>query len=320
MDQIVVDCGPVGIGTGRGGRRGGPARAPGRRGGHRRRVGRTCSAPSATRCCAASVPGCPVSSSGAVGRTGRPEVFPARTGQYHAAVAPGTELAELAREAAGCTRCPLAAGRTQVVFGVGDPAPTSCSSARPRGATRTCRASRSSAARASCSTGCSPRRSASTGPPSTSPTWSSAGPRTTATREPEEIAACRPYLDAQLDLIGPTVVVTLGELRHQAAPRHRPGHHPGAGQVLPDGRRTSWSPPTTRRPPCDPGGWWWPRCGPTWSGPSSCWAGHVSRPAAGGDVAARRADPGHHLCGPDPAAGRSGGPAVRARGRAVAGR
>ena len=36
-------------------------------------------------------------------------------------MAPGTELAELAREAAACTRCPLAAGRTQVVFGVGDP-------------------------------------------------------------------------------------------------------------------------------------------------------------------------------------------------------
>ena len=30
-------------------------------------------------------------------------------------------LAELEREAASCTRCPLAAGRTNVVFGVGDP-------------------------------------------------------------------------------------------------------------------------------------------------------------------------------------------------------
>ena len=40
---------------------------------------------------------------------------------YHAAVAPGTELAELALEASGCTRCPLSATRTQVVFGVGDP-------------------------------------------------------------------------------------------------------------------------------------------------------------------------------------------------------
>ena len=36
-------------------------------------------------------------------------------------MAPGTELADLALEAAGCTRCALAAGRTQVVFGMGDP-------------------------------------------------------------------------------------------------------------------------------------------------------------------------------------------------------
>ncbi|HLH27908.1 MAG TPA: uracil-DNA glycosylase family protein, partial [Acidimicrobiales bacterium] len=35
---------------------------------------------------------------------------------------PADELAELARAASGCTRCPLAGGRTQVVFGVGNPA------------------------------------------------------------------------------------------------------------------------------------------------------------------------------------------------------
>ena len=32
------------------------------------------------------------------------------------------ELAALATSVAGCTRCPLAQGRTQVVFGSGDPA------------------------------------------------------------------------------------------------------------------------------------------------------------------------------------------------------
>ena len=36
-------------------------------------------------------------------------------------MAPATELAELARRASGCVRCPLSEGRTQVVFGVGDP-------------------------------------------------------------------------------------------------------------------------------------------------------------------------------------------------------
>ena len=38
------------------------------------------------------------------------------------AVGRADELAGLAAAASGCTRCPLAAGRTQVVFGSGDPA------------------------------------------------------------------------------------------------------------------------------------------------------------------------------------------------------
>lgn len=56
------------------------------------------------------------------GITGRP---PARAsggpeaGSYDATVAPTLE--QLRSEALGCTRCPLAAGRTQVVFGVGNP-------------------------------------------------------------------------------------------------------------------------------------------------------------------------------------------------------
>ena len=37
------------------------------------------------------------------------------------AVAAGTELDQYAAEVAGCTRCGLAQGRTQVVFGVGNP-------------------------------------------------------------------------------------------------------------------------------------------------------------------------------------------------------
>ena len=34
---------------------------------------------------------------------------------------PLTELEAFARQVAGCTKCRLAQGRTQVVFGVGDP-------------------------------------------------------------------------------------------------------------------------------------------------------------------------------------------------------
>ena len=56
-----------------------------------------------------------------------------------------TPLEALAVEASTCTRCALAEGRTQVVFGMGDPTPTSCSWAKGPGPRRTARACRSSA-------------------------------------------------------------------------------------------------------------------------------------------------------------------------------
>ena len=116
---------------------------------------------------------------GASARTGS-----RRGGRYDAPVAPGTDLDELAAAAAGApaARWPPAEPRSSSVWAT--PPPISCSWARPRAATRTCRGSPSSAARAGCSTGCWPRSSASTGAASTSPTWSSAVPPTTATRGP----------------------------------------------------------------------------------------------------------------------------------------
>ena len=48
-----------------------------------------------------------------------PAVLTSPGGNYHREV---LTLAELSREASGCTLCPLAAGRTRVVFGSGDPA------------------------------------------------------------------------------------------------------------------------------------------------------------------------------------------------------
>ena len=91
----------------------------------------------------------------------------------------------LAAEASTCTRCRLAEGRTQVVWGMGDAhARGSCSSARGRAPRRTGRDSPSSAGVASCSTACCSRRSASAATSATSPTSSCAGRRTTATRSP----------------------------------------------------------------------------------------------------------------------------------------
>ena len=125
-------------------------------------------------------------------------------------VAPVSRLAELADLAAGCTRCPLAATRTQVVFGVGDPdADLMFVGEAPgreedlRGEPFVGRSGRlldrlldeelgtdRSAVYIANVVKCRP-------PDNRDP-------------RPDEIAACRPYLAAQVDLIAPKVVVTLG--------------------------------------------------------------------------------------------------------------
>ncbi len=119
-------------------------------------------------------------------------------------------LAELEREALDCTRCPLAAGRTQVVFGVGDPAARIMFIGEGPGREEDLRgepfvgrsgqlldrlmAEELGMDRTSCYIAnvvkCRP-------PGNRDP-------------KPEEIEACRPYLESQVDLIAPAVVVTLG--------------------------------------------------------------------------------------------------------------
>ncbi len=125
-------------------------------------------------------------------------------------MAKGTELAELAHEASGCTRCPLSAGRTQVVFGVGDPDADLMFVGEAPGRDEDLQGEpfvgRSGKLldrllleelgvdRSRCYIAnvvkCRP-------PENRDP-------------KPDEIASCRPYLEAQLRLIGPVVVVTLG--------------------------------------------------------------------------------------------------------------
>ncbi len=128
-------------------------------------------------------------------------------------MAPGSrpaELAALAAEAAGCTRCPLAATRTQVVFGVGDPGAALMFVGEAPGRDEDLQGEpfvgRSgqlldrllseelgidrSAVYIANVVKCRP-------PDNRDP-------------RPDEIAACRPYLARQVELIAPTVVVTLG--------------------------------------------------------------------------------------------------------------
>jgi len=119
-------------------------------------------------------------------------------------------LEELRTEALGCTRCALAAGRTQVVFGVGDPAARLMFVGEGPG-----------------------RDEDLAGEPFVGRSGKlldklmrqelgidrsrcyianvvKCRPPNNRDPLPDEIASCRPYLEAQLELIAPTVVVTLG--------------------------------------------------------------------------------------------------------------
>jgi uracil-DNA glycosylase len=142
-------------------------------------------------------------------------------------------LAQIAREARGCASCPLHRGRTQAVPGEGNPISDVLFVGEGPGA-----------------------REDATGRPFVGPAgelltellrsigWERADvfianvvkcrPPGNRDPEPEEIAACSPYLDRQEEALDPAVVVTLG--RHSLQ-RYLPGARIGAthGQL----RRTS---------------------------------------------------------------------------------
>jgi uracil-DNA glycosylase family 4 len=119
-------------------------------------------------------------------------------------------LAFLRAEALACTQCPLAAGRTQVVFGVGDPAADLLFVGEGPGRDEDL-AGEPFVGRSGKlldrliaeelgidRTGCYIANVVKCRPPQ------NRDPR------PDEIEACRPYLEGQIELIDPKVVVTLG--------------------------------------------------------------------------------------------------------------
>jgi len=122
-----------------------------------------------------------------------------------------TPLADVSVEASGCTRCPLSAGRTSVVFGMGDPHADLMFIGEGPGAEED-RLGLPFVGRSGQlldrlvleemgrrrTDGVYIANVVKCRPPG------NRDPR------PEEVAACRPWLEAQLDLIDPKVIVTLG--------------------------------------------------------------------------------------------------------------
>lgn len=156
-------------------------------------------------------------------------------------------LAEVRNDAITCTKCPLAAGRTQVVFGVGNPDADLMFVGEGPGRDEDL-AGEPFVGRSGKlldklmiqeigidRTSCYIANVVKCRPPNNRDPL------------PDEIAACRPWLESQLDLIDPRVVVTLGnfatrllldttagisKLRGQSYPYRRghlvPTYHPAA--------------------------------------------------------------------------------------------
>jgi uracil-DNA glycosylase family 4 len=126
-----------------------------------------------------------------------------------------TALEELATVASTCTRCPLAEGRTQVVFGMGDPSADLMFIGEGPGAEED-RQGLPFVGRSGKlldklmfeELGITRERVYIANVVKCRPP-DNRDPR------PEEITACRPYLEQQLDLIAPRVLVTLGKFAGQ---------------------------------------------------------------------------------------------------------
>ena len=119
-------------------------------------------------------------------------------------------LAELEREALVCTRCPLAAGRTQVVFGVGDPAADLMFVGEGPGHEEDLRGE-PFVGRSGQLLDRLLREELGIGRESVY-IANVVKCRPPGNRDPlpAEVAACRPWLETQIEVIAPRVIVTLG--------------------------------------------------------------------------------------------------------------
>jgi len=180
----------------------------------------------------------------------------------------GTTWEILRTTALACTKCPLAEGRTQVVFGVGDPRASLLFVGEGPGHEEDLAGEpfvgRSGKlldrlmleeiglTRAQCYIAnvvkCRP-------PKNRDPA-------------PVEIESCRPYLEEQIRLINPSVVVTLGNFATRLLLNRTKASVPCADRCTPTDRAILCR-RTTRPTSCEPGARRWPKCAPTWSGPNA---------------------------------------------------
>ena len=151
-------------------------------------------------------------------------------------------LVELEREALACAKCPLAGGRTNVVFGVGDPSADLMFVGEGPG--------REEDLKGEPFVGRSGQLLDRLMQEEIGITRSSAyianvvkcRPPGNRDPKPDEIDACRPYLESQVDLIAPTVVITLGNFATRLLLDRSEGVTKLRGQAYPF--RGGWLVPT----------------------------------------------------------------------------
>ncbi|MDQ6797659.1 MAG: uracil-DNA glycosylase [Actinomycetota bacterium] len=119
-------------------------------------------------------------------------------------------LAEVEGEASGCTRCPLAEGRTQVVFGVGDPHADLMFVGEGPGAQEDLQGEPFVGRSGQLLDRLVREEIGLTRDRFYIANAVKCRPPANRDPQPAEIAACRPWLESQIALIDPGVVVTLG--------------------------------------------------------------------------------------------------------------
>ncbi|MDQ2723942.1 MAG: uracil-DNA glycosylase [Actinomycetota bacterium] len=153
-------------------------------------------------------------------------------------------LADLQATALGCTRCPLAGGRTQVVFGEGDPHAALLVVGEGPGREED-RVGRPFVGR---SGQLLDRLLAQEAGLERAEVYIAnvvkCRPPDNRDPKPDEVASCRPYLDAQIDLIGPRVVLTLGNFSTKLLLDTTDGIGKLRGRVYPFGDRGAVLVPT----------------------------------------------------------------------------
>lgn len=148
-------------------------------------------------------------------------------------------LAALADDAAGCTRCPLAATRTNVVFGTGDPDADLLFVGEGPGAQEDEQGLPFVGRSGQLLDRLVHEELGLTRDRVYIANVVKCRPPNNRDPVPEEIAACRPYLESQLELVAPKVVVTLGKFAGQlllgskeGITRLRGRRYPYGGAVL----------------------------------------------------------------------------------------